>query len=1072
FKHFAPYLQWNEVTGDDENQNERRMHYVCQITQANQNNWLRTEYIKVDGARRIYIEVRFTIRSCEDVPNVATCKETFNLYYYETDRDEATTTFPPWREGAYIKVDTIAADQRFGPGSDKEVNFEKRNIGPISKNGIYLAFRDDTGACVAIMHVKVYYKYCGETLMNLASFSRTVSGPQITSLVEARGSCVRNAGDGRYPSLHCDGEGNWTVPTGTCVCTAGYEPNFSRTQCKASIVIYCVKQYEVPISIQVRKLRKMCCNLVDTINTIVTSKHEILLHSWLLCSLQILITNRGLLIHSICHINHYKSKVKNLPCQRCPAYSSASNQGATVCDCMNGYFRAPSDTADQPCTKPPTKVVNLYSVVNQTSVNLNWERPLNEGGRDDLTYSVQCYRCQSGFVACVACSEPADYQPRMSGLTTTQVFVHNLRSYAFYRFKITATNAVTNVAVASGEQPHNYAIVNVETNQAAPSAVLNVRSSEAGSTYVMLRWDAPSSINGNILDYEVTHLANGKLPASVSRTNRTTNQYLNVGGLEPTKEYSIKVRARTMAGFGPYSQPIKIRTLDGTTSTPTHQTNSHTSDPDILHLTIAIGAGVILVIATVVIAVIIMRYIAYLHLLLILEFILSNFGRKSMILNIVLAASLTKLTSAVIILSGFLVVCCNYIMSNSKKLKCEKSLFNGTAVTFNSSFQSNHKTYIDPTTYEDPQRAVSEFTKEIDASFIKIEQVIGAGEFGEVCRGRLQMTNKNETDVAIKTLKSGYSTQQKLDFLGEASIMGQFDHPNVIRLEGVVTKSRPLMIITEFMENGSLDVFLRNHDNGFTVIQLVGILRNIAAGMKYLSDMGYVHRDLAARNILVNAQLICKVSDFGMSRVLEEDSDAAYTARGGKIPIRWTAPEAFTYRKFTSASDVWSYGIVMWEVMSYGERPYWGMSNRDVMNAVETGYRLPAPMDCPQVQHRLMLECWKKDRNQRPKFGQIVSSLDKMLRDPSQLKAKANDDDATSGTNVEDASISPVEEWLARNGFLKFRDNFQRSGCICMEQIQKLTHSDIDRMGITSSEDQDRLIAALQEDVPDIPNYG
>uniref|UniRef100_H2ZQU1 receptor protein-tyrosine kinase n=1 Tax=Ciona savignyi TaxID=51511 RepID=H2ZQU1_CIOSA len=890
-----------------ENQNERRMHYVCQITQANQNNWLRTEYIKVDGARRIYIEVRFTIRSCEDVPNVATCKETFNLYYYETDRDEATTTFPPWREGAYIKVgtlvDTIAADQRFGPGSDKEVNFEKRNIGPISKNGIYLAFRDDTGACVAIMHVKVYYKYCGETLMNLASFSRTVSGPQITSLVEARGSCVRNAVavNGRYPSLHCDGEGNWTVPTGTCVCTAGYEPNFSRTQCKA------------------------------------------------------------------CARNHYKSKVKNLPCQRCPAYSSASNQGATVCDCMNGYFRAPSDTADQPCTKPPTKVVNLYSVVNQTSVNLNWERPLNEGGRDDLTYSVQCYRCQSGFVACVACSEPADYQPRMSGLTTTQVFVHNLRSYAFYRFKITATNAVTNVAVASGEQPHNYAIVNVETNQAAPSAVLNVRSSEAGSTYVMLRWDAPSSINGNILDYEVTvnpsrsqitlqHLANGKLPASVSRTNRTTNQYLNVGGLEPTKEYSIKVRARTMAGFGPYSQPIKIRTLDGTTSTPTHQTNSHTSDPDILHLTIAIGAGVILVIATVVIAANRQRHTDSLH----VYRYCSSFRKRRKTVK-------------------------------SKKLKCEKSLFNGTAVTFNSSFQSNHKTYIDPTTYEDPQRAVSEFTKEIDASFIKIEQVIGAGEFGEVCRGRLQMTNKNETDVAIKTLKSGYSTQQKLDFLGEASIMGQFDHPNVIRLEGVVTKSRPLMIITEFMENGSLDVFLRNHDNGFTVIQLVGILRNIAAGMKYLSDMGYVHRDLAARNILVNAQLICKVSDFGMSRVLEEDSDAAYTARGGKIPIRWTAPEAFTYRKFTSASDVWSYGIVMWEVMSYGERPYWGMSNRDVMNAVETGYRLPAPMDCPQVQHRLMLECWKKDRNQRPKFGQIVSSLDKMLRDPSQLKAKAND---------------------------------------------------------------------------------
>lgn len=150
---------------------------------------------------------------------------------------------------------------------------------------------------------------------------------------------------------------------------------------------------------------------------------------------------------------------------------------------------------------------------------------------------------------------------------------------------------------------------------------------------------------------------------------------------------------------------------------------------------------------------------------------------------------------------------------------------------------------------------------------------------------------------------------------------------------------------------------LQKNDGRFTVIQLVGILRGIASGMKYLSDMSYVHRDVAARNILVNSNLVCKVSDFGMSRVLEDDPEAAYTTRvsvparhcpvpylsafinasishvqGGKIPIRWTAPEAIAYRKFTSASDVWSYGIVMWEVMSYGERPYWDMSNQDVSN--------------------------------------------------------------------------------------------------------------------------------------------
>ncbi|NXD66748.1 EPHA6 protein, partial [Eolophus roseicapillus] len=165
----------------------------------------------------------------------------------------------------------------------------------------------------------------------------------------------------------------------------------------------------------------------------------------------------------------------------------------------------------------------------------------------------------------------------------------------------------------------------------------------------------------------------------------------------------------------------------------------------------------------------------------------------------------------------------------------------------------------------------------------------------------------------------------------------------------------------------------------------------IASGMKYLSDMGYVHRDLAARNILVNSNLMCKVSDFGLSRVLEDDPEAAYTTSGGKIPIRWTAPEAIAYRKFSSASDAWSYGIVMWEVMSYGERPYWEMSNQDVILSIEEGYRLPAPMGCPASLHQLMLHCWQKERNHRPKFSDIVNFLDKLIRNPSTLHTLVED---------------------------------------------------------------------------------
>uniref|UniRef100_A0A8B9HK23 receptor protein-tyrosine kinase n=1 Tax=Astyanax mexicanus TaxID=7994 RepID=A0A8B9HK23_ASTMX len=318
------------------------------------------------------------------------------------------------------------------------------------------------------------------------------------------------------------------------------------------------------------------------------------------------------------------------------------------------------------------------------------------------------------------------------------------------------------------------------------------------------------------------------------------------------------------------------------------------------------------------------------------------------------------------------------------------------------------KVYIDPFTYEDPNEAVREFAKEIDVSFVKIEEVIGAGEFGEVCRGRLRVPGKKENYVAIKTLKGGYTDKQRRDFLSEASIMGQFQHPNIIHLEGVITASCPAMILTEYMENGALDSFLRLNDGQFTPIQLVGMLRGIASGMKYLAEMSYVHRDLAARNILVNSNLVCKVSDFGLSRFLTENSsDPTYTSSlGGKIPIRWTAPEAIAFRKFTSASDVWSYGIVMWEVMSFGERPYWDMSNQDVINAIEQDYRLPPPPECPAPLHQLMLDCWQRDRGSRPRFSHIVSALDKLIRNPASLKLTVSLDSRILQHKVHSISIS------------------------------------------------------------------
>ncbi|XP_063144406.1 ephrin type-A receptor 8 isoform X2 [Rattus norvegicus] len=378
----------------------------------------------------------------------------------------------------------------------------------------------------------------------------------------------------------------------------------------------------------------------------------------------------------------------------------------------------------------------------------------------------------------------------------------------------------------------------------------------------------------------------------------------------------------------------------------------------------------------------------------------------------------------------------------------------------------------EPHNYEEPGRAGRSFTREIEASRIHIEKIIGSGESGEVCYGRLQVPGQRDVPVAIKALKAGYTERQRQDFLREAAIMGQFDHPNIIRLEGVVTRGRLAMIVTEYMENGSLDAFLRTHDGQFTILQLVGMLKGVGAGMRYLSDLGYIHRDLAARNILVDGRLVCKVSDFGLSRALEDDPEAAYTTAGGKIPIRWTAPEAIAFRTFSSASDVWSFGVVMWEVLAYGERPYWNMTNQDVISSVEEGYRLPAPMGCPRALHQLMLDCWHKDRAQRPRFSHVVSVLEALVHSPESLRATATVSrcpapafarscfDLRAGGNGN--GDLTVGDWLDSIRMGRYRDHFAAGGYSSLGMVLHMNAQDVRALGITLMGHQKKILGSIQ----------
>uniref|UniRef100_A0A669CCU2 Ephrin type-B receptor 3 n=1 Tax=Oreochromis niloticus TaxID=8128 RepID=A0A669CCU2_ORENI len=909
-----PETGWEEVSGYDDAMNPIRTYQVCNVRELNQNNWLRSDFIPRKDVLRVYVEMKFTVRDCNSIPNIpGSCKETFNLFYYESDSDSATATSPFWMENPYVKVDTIAPDESFSMLESGRVNTKVRSFGPLSKAGFYLAFQD-LGACMSLISVRVFYKKCSTTIANFAVFPETATGAEATSLVIAPGTCVPNALEVSVPlKLYCNGDGEWMVPVGACTCMAGFEPAMKDTQCQA------------------------------------------------------------------CSPGTFKSKQGDSLCLPCPANSRASSGAASVCSCRNGYYRSDTDSPDSPCTTVPSAPRSVISSVNETSLVLEWSEPRDLGGRDDVLYNVICKKCLPDRGMCSRCDDNVDISPRHLGLTQRRVAVRNLQAHTQYSFEIQAVNGVSNKSPYTPQ----FSAVNITTNQAAPSAVPTVHLMAATASTMSLSWLPPEKPNGIILDYEIKYHEKDQGEA-IAHTMTAQRSNARIEGLKAGTPYVVQVRARTVAGYGRYSSPADF------------STNLQTDPPKSLQeqLPLIVGsatATLVFIIAVVVIAIVCLRSIGV---------------------------------------------------------------------------------YIDPFTYEDPNEAVREFAKEIDVSCVKIEEVIGAGEFGEVCRGRLKLPGRREIIVAIKTLKVGYTDRQRRDFLSEASIMGQFDHPNIIRLEGVVTKSRPVMIVTEFMENGALDSFLRLNDGQFTVIQLVGMLRGIAAGMKYLSDMNYVHRDLAARNILVNSNLVCKVSDFGLSRFLEDDpTDPTYTSSlGGKIPIRWTAPEAIAYRKFTSASDVWSYGIVMWEVMSYGERPYWDMSNQDVINAVEQDYRLPPPMDCPTALHQLMLDCWVKERNLRPKFTQIVATLDKLIRNAASLKVVTNSTQSSGVSQplldrcVPDyTTFTTVGDWLDAIKMSRYRDNFVNAGFASFDLVAQMTAEDLLRIGVTLAGHQKKILGSIQD---------
>ncbi|XP_066568499.1 ephrin type-B receptor 5 [Amia ocellicauda] len=959
-----PDTGWDEVSVLDDRGRLIRAFEVCNVASSNHStsHWLATPFLQRGSAPRAFVSVRFSVRDCSSLRRASPhCRETFTLYYRQADTQRelerswgGTGGEGETREG-WVKIDTIAPDRSFSrtqPNQNQNqkqtrhtLNLKTRSFGPLTRHGFVLAFVD-TGACISLMGVSIFYRQCPQTTRNLAVFPDTPSGAEPAALVPVGGTCVAHSQSqpGAPPKLHCNAEGDWMVAVGGCVCDQGHQPNHNSTSCQA------------------------------------------------------------------CPVGQYKSSVGLIPCSPCPAHSRSVTTGSRLCECDSGYYRAPSDPEISACTAPPSAPLSLSWEYEGSGVVLRWRPPSDSGGRGDVWYAVQCRVCPPAPPAvCVRCGDSISYSPAPSPLTATRVTLGNLLTRVTYIIQVQAMNGVSSLSSI----PPQYASVNFSTSQSVPSPVPMMHQVSRTPVSVTLSWPQPERPNGEIMEYQIRYYDKSSDEDSAVSVLSQTNMAI-VGGLSPGSIYAFQIRARNARGYGPYSGTAYFTTL----GQEEHSQAVHNRLP--LLVGSVMGGAAFLLVAAALIVVFVFR---------------------------------------------------------SKR---RESPYSDRLQRYITNRGAGVKYYVDPSTYEDPNEAVREFAREIDSAHLKVEEVIGTDQFGEIQRGRLRAPGRgsgaggtgvgpSDVCVCVRTLGGAASEGARRAFLAEAGLLGQFDHPNVLRLEGVVTRCPPPRIITEIMDNGPLDAFLRENEGQFSVLQLVGMLRGVGAGMRYLSERNFVHRDLAARNVQVNANLVCKISDFGLSRLMrnQEKSIPTYTASlGTKIPVRWTAPEAIQHRKFSSASDVWSFGVVMWEVMSYGERPYWDMSNQEVMNAVADQYRLPAPPGCPSPLHALMLDCWSQERRERPGFDSVVSTLDRLIRHPSTLKTVTTtrpSQPLLSHAPPDFSGVTTVYDWLEAIKMGRYREEFNRAEIHSLEAVARLTLEEIQTVGVTLLGHQKKILNGAQQ---------
>ncbi|XP_066258920.1 tyrosine-protein kinase Shark [Euwallacea similis] len=268
----------------------------------------------------------------------------------------------------------------------------------------------------------------------------------------------------------------------------------------------------------------------------------------------------------------------------------------------------------------------------------------------------------------------------------------------------------------------------------------------------------------------------------------------------------------------------------------------------------------------------------------------------------------------------------------------------------------------------DPLDKVDRF---IDPANLTCKGLIGEGEFASVYEGLL-LKDRTEIKVAIKTLRNEHAESNKVNFDREAQVMLGLNHHCIVKLLGICL-GPPLQMIQELVPLGAILQYIDKHQHEINPkFEFTIWAAQIACGMHYLEENRFVHRDLAARNILLSSKYQAKISDFGLSRALESNHEYYRALKGGRWPLKWYAPESYNYGQFDHKSDVWSFGVTIWEIYSYGATPYDDMKGAEAIILIDNGKRLEKPKACPEEVYLKMLECWAQDKDQRPAFKELV----------------------------------------------------------------------------------------------------